>query len=254
MYVDESGDPGSQGSPSEHFILSGLVIHESQWITNLEQLISFRQRMRSAFGLLMREEIHAAHFISRPGSLSRIARNDRLSILRHFADELASMTDINIINVVVSKYNKPHDYNIFNSGWMALIQGFSNTISSRNFPGSKNSYDDNGMIIPDNTDVKKLTQLLRRMRRYNPIPNMQSMFGTGYRNLTVRNLIEDPYFKRSDDSYFIQAADLAAYLLYQHITPNKYMQLKGGHRHFDGLEPILCRQASHSDPRGIVWL
>jgi hypothetical protein len=128
--------------------------------------------MRNAFGLLMREEIHAVHFIGRPGSLSRIARNDRLSILRRFADELASMTEISIINVVVRKNGKSNDYNIFENGWTALMQRFSNTISHRNFPGSQNSYDDNGMIIPDNTDVKKLTQLLRRMRRYNPIPNM----------------------------------------------------------------------------------
>jgi len=28
MYVDESGDPGLVGSPTEHFLLTGLVVHE----------------------------------------------------------------------------------------------------------------------------------------------------------------------------------------------------------------------------------
>ena len=32
MYVDESGDSGLINSPSTHFVLSGLVIHESDWI------------------------------------------------------------------------------------------------------------------------------------------------------------------------------------------------------------------------------
>ena len=109
MYVDESGDPGLQGSPGRYFILSGIVVHELRWQQCLEQLVAFRQRMRNRFGLLMREEIHAAHFINRPGSLSRIKKNDRLAIIRHFTDELASMADLNVINIVIDKHAKTAD-------------------------------------------------------------------------------------------------------------------------------------------------
>jgi hypothetical protein len=85
MYVDESGDPGMGNSPTQFFALSGLVLHELTWRTTLDRLVAFRRRMLEKFGLKLREEIHSAHFITKPGQLSRIKRNDRLSILRHFA-------------------------------------------------------------------------------------------------------------------------------------------------------------------------
>ena len=38
MYVDESGDPGTKGFASPHFILSGLIIHQDDWDKYLERL------------------------------------------------------------------------------------------------------------------------------------------------------------------------------------------------------------------------
>ncbi len=251
MYVDESGDSGLVGSPTEYFVLSGLVVHESRWDATLDQIVAFRRRMRTSFGLLMREEIHASHFINHPGELVRIKRNTRLSILRFFADELAGMSDLRVINVVVKKANRAPDYDVFERAWRALVQRFENTMQSRNFPTAVNSRDW-GLVLPDRTDVKKLTQLLRKMRRFNPIPNQQQ-FGPGARNLRITHIVEDPYFKRSDHSYFIQACDLAAYLLYQELSPSSYMKKKAGNRYFSRLSPIYCTHAS-GDPRGIVWL
>lgn len=252
MYVDESGDPGLTSSPTRYFVLSGLILHERRWRDYLDQLINFRKRMQQTFGLRIREEIHAAAFINHPGPLVRIQRNDRLTILRAFTNELASMTYLNIINVVVDKSTKGTGYDPFVMAWKVLIQRFSNTISRCNFPGSTNS-DECGMIFPDNTDVKELTQLLRQMRRYNPVPQQPS-FGLGYRNLTVTNIIEDPSFRDSSHSYFIQSADLAAFLLYQKLVPSSYIKRKSAQNYFDRLEPILCRVASSNDPQGIVRL
>lgn len=252
MYVDESGDGGLRNSPTRYFVLTGLILHELRWRQYLDQLIDFRRRMRQQYGLRLREELHASAMINRPGSLVRIKRYDRLAIIRAFADELASMSDLNIINVVVDKQGKAANYDAFGSAWKALIQRFENTISSRNFTGPANS-DDCGMLFPDNTDNKKLTGLLRQMRRYNPVPN-QPAYGPGYRNLTIGKLIEDPSFRDSGHSYFIQAADLAAFLLYQHMDPNAYMRSKGGQNYFYRLEPILCKVASARDPYGIVRL
>jgi hypothetical protein len=110
MYVDESGDAGLVGSPTRYFILTGMVMHELRWHDVLEGLVGFRQRMRSTFGLLMREEIHSAKMLTRPGSLVRIKRNDRLSIIRHFIDTLASVGFANFIIVRVDKQGKGPDY------------------------------------------------------------------------------------------------------------------------------------------------
>lgn len=252
MYVDESGDVGLQNSPTRYFVLSGLVVHELRWQEILDHLISFRRRLRQAFSLRLREELHASAMINRPGTLVRIKRHDRLTILRLFADELAMMTDLTIINVVVDKQTKAAQYDVFTAAWTALIQRFENTISRRNFHGPANS-DERGMIFADHTDDKKLTQLLRRMRRYNPVPN-QPAYGPGYRNLAISKIVEDPNFRDSGYSYFVQAADLVAFLLYESLAPSKYMRQKGGHNYFYRLDPILCKVASSSDPQGIVRL
>lgn len=252
-YVDESGDCGLTNSPTRYFVLSGLVVHELRWSQSLDQLIEFRRELKNRYGLRLRQEIHASGFITRPGNeLIMIKRNDRLAIIRMFADFLAKLQDSNLINVVVDKNGKRLDYDVFTQAWKALIQRFENTISHHNFPGPRNP-DDKGLLICDHTDDKKLITLLRQMRRYNPIPN-QATFGAGYRNVSVSSIVEDPVFRDSEHHYFIQAADLVAFLLYQRLDPNVYMKKKAGNNYFNKLEPILCKVASSSDPMGIVRL
>jgi hypothetical protein len=252
MYVDESGDSGLVGSPTRYFMLSGLVIHELRWSEALDQLIEFRKRMRNSFGLLMREEIHSAHLINRPGDLVRIPRNDRLTIIRAFVNEVGALPEISIINVIVDKNGKPAGYNVMQKAWEALIQRFSNTMRHRNFPGPANP-DERGLILPDNTDVKLVQGLMRKMRKYNPIPN-QTHYGAGYRNMTITNMVEDPFFKDSRHSYFIQAADVVAFALYQRTVPSSYMKRKSAHNYFNRLNTVLCKSASATDPEGIVRL
>lgn len=251
MYVDESGDVGLVNSPTRYFVLVGLVLHELRWQATREELINFRQALKQQFGLRLREEIHASAMLSRPGNLVRIAKHQRLEILRRHADKLAAMPDLSLICVAVDKQGKPATYNVFERAWEALIQRFENTLAHRNFPGPKNP-DDRGMLFPDHTDDKKLNTLLRRMRVYNPIPN-QAAFGLGYRNLTVRSVIEDANFRDSAHSYFVQAVDVSAYLLYQHLAPSGYMKKKGGQNYFRRLDPVVCKVVTRQ-PDGVVRL
>lgn len=250
MYVDESGDCGILNSPTQYFVLSGLVVHELNWGDYAKQLIAFRKTLKNQYGLLIREEIHSAHMINRPGPLVHIKKSDRLAILRDFADLLASMNGLNLINIVIDKQGKSSDYPVFETAWKALIQRFENTMNAQNFRGPRNDVE-NGHLLPDHTDDKKLTGLLRKMFVYNPIPN-QTQFGPGYRDKAIRLIVEDPSFKESSESLFIQAVDLSAYLLSQHLSPNTYMREKSGHNYFKRLEPILCKKACLKDPMGIV--
>jgi len=252
MYVDESGDSGIKNSPTRFFVLSGLVIHELRWQSYLEDIITFRRLLRDSFDLKLREEFHAAKLISNPKGLVRIKRNDRLAMIRMFADMLLSLEDIRIINVVIDKDGKSSDYDVFEMAWKTLIQRFVNTIVNTNFPGPA-SHDETGLIVPDNTENKKLVSLIRKMRRYNPIPHNED-YGSGYRDRPICSIIEDPFFKDSRHSYFIQAVDLAAFLLYQHKAPNNYMKKKSGYNYFKKLRPILCTDASRRNPDGIVMI
>jgi len=162
------------------------------------------------------------------------------------------MQELNVISVLVDKQTKPPEYDVFENAWRALIQRFENTVQRENFSGPRNA-DDRGLLICDNTDGKKLVRLVRKMNIYNPVPN-QPQFGGGYRNLALQVLIEDPVFRDSEWSQFIQAADVCAYLLYQFACPSSYMRQKGGRNYFKRLMPILCLAAASNDPLGIVKL
>ena len=254
MYVDEAGDCGLNGSPTNYFVLTGIVLHELRWHNCLDSLVDFRTQLRNHFGLKLREEFHAAAMITNPGDLVRIVRHERLAMIRLFTERLATMDDLNIISVVVDKSTKNLDYDVFGNAWRALIQRFENTARKRNFRGPRNA-DERCMLFCDHTDDRKLTRLIRRLRRYNPIPNQQP-HGTGARNLPLELITDSPNFRNSADSYFVQMADLVAFLLYQHLCPNAYMRKKGGKNLFLKLDPIVCTHASPNSRlgHGIVCL
>ncbi|MCP4547041.1 MAG: DUF3800 domain-containing protein [bacterium] len=250
FYVDESGDAGLTKSPTQYFALSAFVVHELRWRQTLDTVVEFRRHLRSRYGLKLREEIHAAHLVHKPGTLQRIPKSLRLRLLRDVIDFQASLTDVNVVNIVVDKSNKRTGYDIFESAWKVLAQRLHNTISRSNFPGPKNP-DDYGLLVVDRTDEKKLRNLTRRMRVFNPVPNM---YGGGYRNILLDTLVEDPVHRDSLHSYFIQLADVNAYFLYQKMQACSYIRRKGARNYFDRLDPILCKVASLSDPQGIVRL
>jgi hypothetical protein len=154
--------------------------------------------------------------------------------------------------VLLDKSGKPHDFDVFETAWRALIQRFDNTIRWANFPGPKNA-DERGTIFADDTDGGKLTRLLRRLMVYNPVPN-QPQYGSGYRNIPLKYVIEDPNLRDSARSLLIQAADLCAFLLFQKFAPSKYMRAKGGQNYFTRLTPVICSYAAPKDPDKIVRL
>jgi len=85
------------------------------------------------------------------------------------------------------------------------------------------------------------------------VPN-EVQFGADCRDTPVDRIIEYPSFRDSAESYYIQVADLIAFLLYQEIAPSAYMRKTGGQSYFRRLAPLLLRQAPSSEPRGIVRL
>ncbi|MFP4106373.1 MAG: DUF3800 domain-containing protein [Phycisphaerae bacterium] len=254
MYVDESGDCGlaTQGSPTSYFALSGMVVHELRWLQTLERLIAFRRAIKRDFSVGMKDELHAAEMLGRsshlPQSLKALRKHQRLSILRNFVNQIAQLTDVSVISVIVDKSNKKNKEQVFEVAWKTLIQRFENTLKYQNFPGPRNA-DDRGIIFPDNTDGKKLTQFIRQMRRYNPIPNRT---GIGFRNYPLVSIVEDPCLRDSKRSYFIQAVDTVVYCLKQFVQPSNYFRKTGAKSYYKRLEPVLCTVASRSDPMGIV--
>ena len=248
MYVDESGDSGLVNSPTSHFSLSGLVIHESRWRDFVAQINVFRRTLRDVYYLPLRTEIHASQMIRSP-PVPGMSRHIRLAILRNFIDEIAKMGFISITNVVIDKAGKPADYDVFEKAWQALFQRFENTLIHGNFPGRHRG--DFGLVLTDATDGLKVQRLMRRMAVHNPVPNR---FSPGYRNLPLLRIIEDPHQKDSKDSYFIQACDTCAYFALQKFAPNSFVRRTGAQNYVSRLSPVLNKLASTAHPLGIVML
>jgi uncharacterized protein DUF3800 len=193
--------------------------------------------------------------ISKPSrlapSLQRLSKHERLAIIRHFADAIATLSDISIINVVVDKQSgrAADKEEGFRWAWYGLFQRFENTIRYQNFPGPKNT-DDRGIVFPDNTDGRKIKRFLDRMRVTNELKVRQQSGAFHYKDEPIRVIIEDPILRDSRQSYFLQAADCAAFLLKQTVEPSNYMKTTGGKAYFNRLDPVLCKWASAKDPQG----
>lgn len=242
LYVDESGDPGIVNSPTRYYVLAGLVVHELIWKEWLERLIAMRRQMKNRYGLKMREEIHAAPFIQKPGDLARIPKHHRLLILREVLDTLAAWTDISVYAVIIDKQKyATTGHDIFEWAWRLFLQRFDNTLGYRNFSGPQNPRD-LGVVLTDRTNEHKLKCLMRTMRHHNPVPSQFP--GYSARNLQTSCVTEDPILRDSGHSYFVQAADVVAYMLHQQLVPNKYIKKVGARNYFCRLDPVLCKAVS----------
>lgn len=226
----------------------------------MAELLDFRHWLKRRYGIYLEDEIHAADLISKPGrtppSLQRLRKYERLAVIRHFADKIATLPDVSIVNVVVDKRGKvPNKEEVFRWAWYALFQRFENTIRYQNFAGPKNA-DDRGMVFSDNTNGQKLRKFLDDMRLSNQLKVRQRSGAFFYKDEPIRVIIEHPVLRDSRESYLIQAADCVAFLLKQSVEPSNYMKRHGGNAYFQRLDPVLCRHATSKDPagRGVVRL
>lgn len=251
VYVDESGDTGLSNSPTKYFILSALIVHESNWLRFLDDLVKFRRELRNIYNFKLREEIHASEFFQSSKKYNHLQKHIKLQICKKTLDFQESLDYIQVMFVVIDKTKHSHR-DIFDYAWQLLIQRIHNTIEQNNFDSlvdgnPANDWQQNFILIPDKTDDKKLQRLVRKMRRYNPVP---SRFG-GWRDIPLKLIVEDPYTKDSAESFIHQLVDVNAYFMKQSLAPTKYMKKKKAHNYIKRLEQVRCQYIS-STQDGVV--
>lgn len=79
-----------------------------------------------------------------------------------------------------------------------------------------NTFTLSAVLIHDCNWLSFLDQMLRAMRRFH---HVSSAFCTGTLSRAAENIIEDPFDKRSTESYFVQWADLNAYAAFRRTFP-----------------------------------
>jgi hypothetical protein len=109
-----------------------------------------------------------------------------------------------------------------------------------------------GVVISDDSASSTIRSLMRKMRVYNPLPSHYDP--RGFYNAPVRTIIEDPFFRESQHSYFVQIADIISHSLYRKLYVKGSYRRYNLHKFYDYLDPIILKTATSKDPlnMGIV--
>lgn len=243
-YVDESGDAGAyeagkQNTGSPYFILVGLVIHNNRWKVALDTLKGFRKEIARQAYLPYDIEFHCAELIDprKIKEYTQISIPDRWRLINRYATTIGQHTAFKIMGVVIDKSKSnltPEQYGT--EAITKLYQAFDEFLRSEQT---------NGLVFIDRTNEKHINTHVRKL------------LGTGASGETIPDarigwVIEDPIFRASKDSMFIQSTDVVAYTLKEMEFPQASRKKFNADRIFSGrLSPILYH-SKISDSDGII--
>jgi hypothetical protein len=231
-YIDESKDNG------RFFIYSALVIDGEKWPVAFARVKDFRRKLKADHGIYISQELHAWKFAAGKGRIADhpILKPERAAIFREVMKFIAESKCF----TVVSSCNINEQY-----AFERLMNRINRTAESRK---------QNVLLFFDQGEEAEITRRIRRMRVHNPIP---SRFGNWLgsnqttKSIPLANCIEDPIFKDSKASYFIQLADFCAYALLRMERPIGSRTELGYDTMYEELRPISRKFTNTADPRGM---
>ncbi len=251
-YYDESGDDGYPATSTDLFVLACIYMRHDRWRANFERVQDLRRTLAKSHGFRFDWELHTRELLldKDPYRSMRFQPSQRMELVTAFCRVLATH-EARVITVVINKRNivKP-DYNVLDTALTYSVQRVHNDLQA-----------DSGhfLVITDEGRVAKMRSTVRRLQKINYVP--ASGGGESYRQ-DLKNLIEDPLPKNSQDSYFIQLADMVAAIVslwcvsWQKVgaIPNRmnYLPLEQPRLWLDMLKPVLNLQASPRNPYGVV--
>ncbi len=226
-YVDESGDPGKH-DPSKapgdtstpYFLLGGMILNASNWKLTLGTLKTYRKDIARKAILNYDVEFHCADMIT-PRAIKEyqsISVPDRWRLIEDYAGIIGSNTSSKIIVVAIDKTKtKLKEGEYLTGATTALYQAFDEFLRTEK---------DNGIVFIDQTTGKHTNTHVRKL------------MGTGASGETVPGvkiawILEDPIYRISSDSMFIQSADVIVYTLKEKLFPQASRQKLQAHKIFD---------------------
>ena len=234
IYVDSSWD-------TDLLVFSALAVPVDQWREGFQRIKQWRQGLRKDHGIYVHKELHGWKSVSGRGRPSDglVTKYQRAQIFRQGIQLVSELSGAQLFNAA---FPPKQDERAFER----LLNRINRTLEAWG------SY---AILFCDEGKEVVYTRLVRRMAVYNPIP---SRFGQWmhtkrpYRNIPIARIVEDPVFKPSDQSYFIQLVDFVAYALLRRERPVPSKTKYRIDEAFSVLSPILVRQATHRDPEGII--
>jgi hypothetical protein len=234
VYIDDSRD-------EELCVFSALAIPADQWQQAFAQVRQFRRDLRKSDGIYVYKELHAWEFVSGRGRISdqTVTKGRRCQIFKEALQMVASLPGARLFNAV---FNSKQDMLAFER----LLNRINRTMTE---------WDSHAILVCDTGKESAYTRLSRRMHVYNPIPSRTGFWEdtqSATKNIPIDRIIEDPFFKRSEQSYFMQLVDFCAYALLRRERPVPSKTRYGLDKAFSLLAGILVHEASSRDPEGII--
>jgi hypothetical protein len=209
-YVDESGDPGTNGSHT--YALGCVMVDHDDWLNRFDRLIGYRRHIRKLFGIPVRAELKANYLIRNRGphfSHNPLSERARYAVYRQTM-RLQNKLDLKCFAVVIDKAKAAERYPgrpPQEIAWEWLLQRLER----------RSHYEsDHVLLVHDEGDQATIRKLARKTRR---VGTAGSAFGTGTLSVPFERLIDDPVPRDSTQSYFLQLADLCAYAAFRRLNP-----------------------------------
>jgi len=209
VYYDESGDDGFPTYASPLFVLSAVYCPALDWRENFDFLANSKRQMAKDFNFPTKLEIHTRELLlnKKPYAPLRLTGAERTEIVRRFCQVAAQLSLRSISTAVVKPWVK-------NTSFPVLDRALSYSVN-RIETDLRGATANRFLLITDDGRVAKMRSTTRRMQKINYVPS--KLDGSAYQR-DIRHLIEDPLPKDSKESYFIQLADLLAFLFYAHTA------------------------------------
>lgn len=273
FYVDESYDDTC-------FCLSAIGIRHTEWRECLSRVRQHRMILKQDHGIFLRKEIHAHEFVSGRGRISEqeLGKYRRTQIFEGLLRLVAQLPNVMVINVCLGCTGRANPQM---DAWNRLLNRIERCMlgmeerelplrrelvatlprdlshsARRQIDARLNHYRPRAVVIADEGREPEITRTLRQMHTFNPVPSRLGTWDDGRksRNIPLERVIEDPVFKSSHQSYFLQLADCVAFsLLKSEVLATPNVKRYAIHRMFSNqLSGVCLRSASRSDPLGIV--
>jgi hypothetical protein len=240
-YVDESYD-------DQTFAMSALIVPVARWRETFEAIKTHRQQLKAVYGIFTSKELHALEFVSGRGRISErmIPKGLRAQLFRETMDMLAGLP----VRIISGAWpmNGIEKREIHAKAFSRLAERLQRRAVENNSHILR--------MVDEGKDVE-LRKIARRSAIYNMVGSRFGMWedGAPAKNIPNERLIEDPIFRSSERSYFLQLADFVAYALLKSETPvTPLVERYRLNECYDRLKPVIITKASSKDPKklGIV--
>lgn len=225
LYVDESYERPTTTT-------AAIAVPAESWRKVFERIKRWRHELKETDGILMRKELHATEFVAGRGNLGprTVGKFRRSQIFYSAFVMMNSMPELRVF----STCRNDHPEWAFGR----LLTRIHRTMETWN---------SHALLICDVGNEAEYVKQVRKMSVRNVIN-----VGPYSNNVRTTRIIEDPFFKSSDKSYFIQLADFCSYALLRREKRLPSKDKYGIHRAFDELKDVVVREVAPRDPMGII--